>query len=207
VERTGEWNFLKDGDSTQYPPGLNYYKLKDYPNLEKIVIAILSGKEGQGSIREYQILQRVEPVVAPNNKVVFSSKGDPKEIKVALDNIHESISFLHELKVENLEPILVSLHNDGESYKVQLNYTFIPIKQGNQKFLFINQYEKGYTDKGTFYSEDQRISTFSINGITWVQYKENYFIGTKNGSIYEVKSQNFSSQEVKNYLHFFVKSD
>jgi uncharacterized protein YpmB len=208
VARIGGWTFLKEGDTPLYTTGTKYYSINGIPKENEIAIEIWGGTKQEPKIVTYQVLERTEPLEKVNERMVLGGKADEKEVKVALKNIREYIPFFHELTSDDLKPYMVELNNDGEHYFVLTHYVPEKHRQGkNSKIIFMRQYETGYkvNQTGDFsHNQQEKISTFEVHGVQWEEYKsitkETYFKGKKEGVIFELSSQEFTSEEVKKYL-------
>ena len=160
-------------------------------------------------ITGYQVLERRDPLEVVNNNRILGAKGDTTEVGVALENIRKVFQNLSEFKSDELMPFLVSLDNDGNHYSVLTHY--IPHsaieRDGNSKVIFFLQYQKGFElkkENGIFnHNSEHTLSTFKVNGISWTQYEtdmSSYFKGEKGDLIYEVSSQEYTSEEIKRFL-------
>ncbi|WML45414.1 hypothetical protein [Neobacillus sp. PS3-40] len=233
ISRIGDWEFLREGDTTQYPPNSNYYSIKDQSPDEYIAVEILGGTARKRTIEYYQVLKRAKQVEKPDVKSIFGGKNDPSEVQAAYQNIRREVRFLRILHYPELERTSIALRNDGSRYHVQLEYRPTPGSIMGQtvtipgddhttdKFIWIQEFPEGYQDgnhpdyNGDFqYDPNQKIGDFISNGVKWTQYSRTYwhapynplFTTKVNGVIYEVSSQGCTVEEIKKILETFVQA-
>jgi hypothetical protein len=233
ISRIGDWEFLREGDTTQYPPNSNYYSIKNQSPDENIAVEILGGTARERTIEYYQVLQRAKPVEKPDVKSIFGGKNDPSEVQAAYQNIRRVVPFLRILQSPELKMTTSVLRNDGSRYHVKLQYQPIPESSMGQnvtipgenhiteKFIWIQEYPEGYQDgnhpdyNGDFqYDPNKKIGGFISNGVKWTQYSRTYwnapynplFTTKVNGIIYEVSSQGCTIEEIKKILETFVQA-
>jgi hypothetical protein len=233
ISRIGDWEFLREGDTTQYPPNSNYYSIKAQSPDEYIAVEILGGTARKPTIEYYQVLKRAKPVEKPDVKSIFSAKNDPDEVQAAYNNIRKEVPFLKILKSSDLEMTSAVLRNDGLRYHVKLVYRPTPESSmgqtvaipgddhTTQKFIWIQEFPEGYQDgnhpdyNGDFqYDPNHKVGEFISNGMKWVQYTlnnghapyNNLFSTKVNGVIYEVSTQGCSVEEIKKLLETFEQA-
>jgi hypothetical protein len=229
ISRNGDWEFLREGDTTQYPPNSNYYSIKDQSPDEYIAVEIMAGSASKQTVKDYQVLKRAKTVEKPDVKSIFGGKNDPLEVQAAYQNIRKVVPFLKILQSPELKRTSIALRNDGSRYHVKLEYMPTPESSMGQtvtipgdnhvtdKFIWIQEYPEEYLDgvhpdyNGDFqYDSNQKIGEFISNGLKWTQYNLNQYhplFTTKvNGIIYEVSSQGCSVEEMKKVLQTFTKA-
>ncbi|MCM3724274.1 hypothetical protein M3226_00975 [Neobacillus cucumis] len=197
ISRIGDWEFLQEGDTTQYPPDSNYYSIKDKSPDKYIAVEILGGTARKRTIEYYQVLKRAKPVEKPDVKSIFGGKNDPTEVQAAYQNIRKVVPFLRILQSPELKRTSIALRNDGSRYHVKLEYRPTPQSSIGQtftipgddhitdKFIWIQEYPEGYQDgiikgnhvdyNGDFqYDPNHKIGEFISNGVKWTQYRRTY---------------------------------
>ncbi|RDI41085.1 hypothetical protein [Falsibacillus pallidus] len=227
ISRNGDWKFLREGDTTQYPPNSNYYSIKGKSPDKYIAVDIMAGPARKHKIEGYQVLKRAKLVEKPDVKSIYGGKNDSMEVNAAYENIRNIVPFLRILQSPDLKMTTSVLRNDGARYHVKLGYKPAPhssIKQTvtlpgdnhvTEKFLWIQEYPEKYLDgnhpdyNGDFqYDSIQQVGEFSSNGITWASYQvaqyDSLFSTKINGIIYEVSCQGFSVEEMKKLLETFT---
>jgi hypothetical protein len=207
VTRIGGGTYLQEGDTQLYIPGTKYYSIIGTPETEKIAVELWGGTKQEPKIVGYEVLERKEALEEIDNSKVFGGKGDEKEVNMALANIREHVPFLHEFKSKDLKPSMVSLENDGQHYSVLTYYIPSDYEGENSKVIYFFQYEKGYKNTqgtGDFnHDSSKALLSFTLNGVNWTQYQstmDSYFKGEKDNVIFEVSSQNYTSNEVKKFI-------
>jgi hypothetical protein len=201
ISRNGDWEFLREGDTSQYPPNSNYYSIKDQSPDEYIAVGIMGGPARKRPIEDYQVLKRAKLVEKPDVKSIFGGKNDPLEVQVAYENIRKVVPFMKILQSPDLKMTASVLRNDGSRYHVKLEYQPTPNSSIGQtvtipgdkyvtdKVIWIQEYPEGYQggiykEKDTFnhvdyngdfqYDPNQKIGEFITNGVTWTQYSRSY---------------------------------
>jgi hypothetical protein len=198
ISRNGNWEFLREGDTTQYRPDSNYYSIKDQSPDEYIAVEIMGGPAGKRTIKDYQVLKREKPVEKPDVKSIFGGKNDPLEVQAAYQNIRKVVPFLKILQSPELMMTTSVLRNDGSHYHVKLGYRPTPKSRMGQtvtipgdnhitdKDIWIQEYPEGYQDgilkgnhvdyNGDFqYNPNQKIGDFISNDVKWTQYSRTYW--------------------------------
>ncbi|MGE7694123.1 hypothetical protein ACQKNC_08370 [Lysinibacillus sp. NPDC094177] len=229
ISRIGNWTFLREGDTTQYPPNSNYYAMKKQSPDEYIAVEILGGTARKKTIEYYQVLKRANLVEKPDVKSIFGGKNDPLEVQAAYENIRKVVPFLRIFQSSELKMTTSALRNDGSRYHVKLEYQptsessmgqTVTIPGDNHitdKFIWMQEYPEEYQGgpdyNGDFqYDRQHKKGTFISNGVKWTQYSRKYnqndpYFSTKvNGIIYEVTSQGCSVDEMKQLLQTFTKA-
>lgn len=233
ISRNGDWEFLREGDTTQYPPDSNYYSIKGQSPNEYIAVEIMTGSARKRTIEDYQVLKQAKPVEKPDVKSIFGGKNDPLEVNAAYQNIRKIVPFLRVLWSPELKMMASVLRNDGSRYHVKLEYRPTPNSSMGQtvtipgenhptdKFIWIQEYPEEYQDgnhpdyNGDFqYDPNHKIGEFISNGLIWTQFSRSFqhspydpLFSTKiNGVIYEVSSQGCSVEEMKKILQTFTKA-
>jgi len=231
ISRIGDWEFLREGDTTQYPPNSDYYSIKDQSPDEYIAVEILGGTARKKTMEYYQVLKRAKPVEKPDVKSIFGGKNDPLEVQAAYENIRKVVPFLRIFQSPELKMTTSVLRNDGSRYHVKLEYrptsessmgqtvTIPGDNHTTDKFIWMQEYPEGYQDgvrpdyNGDFqYEPNQKIGDFISDGVKWTQYSRGnnqydpLFSTKVNGVIYEVTSQGCSVDEMKKLLQTFTKA-
>lgn len=197
ISRSGDWEFLREGDSTQYPPNSNYYSINNQSPDEYIAVEIMVGPASKRTIEDYQVLKRAKLVGKPDVKSIFGGKNDPLEVNAAYQNIRKIVPFLRILQSSELKMTTSVLRNDGSRYHVKLEYQPKPNSSMGDtiqlpgynfafpKVIWIQEYPEGYQDgiikgnhvdyNGDFqYDPNEKIGEFITNGVTWTQYSRSY---------------------------------
>lgn len=214
INRIGEWQIKRSGDSNVFPPGV-IYSIKGKDVKETIAVRVSIGKEDKGPYG-YVVLLRSEKVEQPDINKIIGAKNDPEEVAIALTNIRAIAPYLYELKTEQngVTPNLATYRSDNG---VTLCYS-IPEADDNetQGFLFVYEYPKEIAEKITNsafspeikseivtidgkkvknYAPDSNYKpptaseTFELNGIQWSYYGDHLLRGEKEGYYYEVQTQ------------------
>lgn len=139
VKRIGEWEIIKDGDSNTVT-GPIYSIINKSPE-EAIATKLWSNRD------VYVLFERKEIVEQPDITKIYTTKNDPEEVQIAIQNVREKSSALYEFKDnERLELISVSF-DPNHSSTVSLSYRVPEVDTTVQGFLSVMQYPKNKVPK------------------------------------------------------------
>jgi hypothetical protein len=224
VERTGEWNIKKQGDSNEVVPG-PIYSVRGKDSKQFITAKGVVYKDGKNQ-SAYLLFQKRDPVESVDEKSILSTKGDATEGELALQNIRKVLPTLYEYR-DNTGTTTVDLAAYRKDFGPgAMLYYRVPSKDTTDKdgheipgFIMSFQYNKSIKiyqsqlnpkPKGILYHpygeekevKPQLIETFIKNNTNWELYKTyygNYIMQGKHGNmIYELQLQgDFKSSDVQ----------
>jgi hypothetical protein len=214
VSRTGHILFLKDGDSDY---DTDYYSIIGVSADSAIAVKERYSKSVPAG---YAVLTRREPVEIPDTEHIFSAQGEPEACAAVINNLKNYMPYIYTFNTDDLDLYLVftekntnRVNKDGDATGyILMNYVLKDTAdKDNGKWIYLRIYEEEYPPDitGSFdHIPDKIVSSFKLNGISWQEYRGNegkypYFIGKKDGIVYEVGSLRFTSEEVKKYLDHF----
>ncbi|MGY3715892.1 hypothetical protein ACWE42_10245 [Sutcliffiella cohnii] len=213
VKRIGDWNFKKDGDSNEIPPGRSIYSVKDKDKNEYIAAKGVVYKN-QTNIPGYLLFKKEEPVIHPDQSLILNAKSDPEETEMAFKNMQRlvpNILGLQELEQQYTLSFVSYLEEHGPG--VNLYYSD---NSDTNNVIYLLEYKNGLFPHNSRMVEnpDPRnpweppvlSETFELNGFNWEYYEDKYYddfflLGEKNGYIYEVTFQGeFSLDDLKDIV-------
>lgn len=201
VKRVGDWNILKEGDTSSFTVGSKYYEIKGVAPSKKIAIEIPKGRN-DNDIVDYKVLGREKAIEKVNEKVIYSAKSE-EEIVIALKNINKVAPAFYKFDLQNYELTEVSLKSNGKGFLINSTYKE---KNNDNNYIFMRQYEIGtkLDGLGTYDHDPLLLEKFSLMEFNWEQYKSewnnSYFLGTKENIVIEISSQNIDSKVIKETL-------
>lgn len=145
ISRSGDWIFLREGDTSEYITGSKYYSIQGKSTEEAIAVEVIGGTKQKPVIEKYQVLKRAEQVEKVDQKAIFGGKNDPKEVQTAYKNIQEVVPFLRTLQSPELEMTSIVLRNDGSHYYIKMMYR--PTKTSSMGQTIDLQYKHLYKSK------------------------------------------------------------
>lgn len=223
VKRIGNWEIIKDGDSNEVPPG-PIYSVVDKDPKEVIVAKQWSNRD------VYVLFERESPVIQPDKSSIFSTKNDPEEVQIAIQNVRKDSSVLYEFKDKaRLELFYVS-YDPNHSSTVSLSYTVPEVDAG---ILSVKQYPKHEVPEGSAFirnyvfirdnnmmkkeknkewKEPILKESFVVNGIEWGKYEtinqEDVYRGEQHNLYFEINTQGeIDLNHMKEFLGSFAQSN
>lgn len=177
VKRIGDWKIVREGDSTEIPPG-PLYSVKDMDSKEYIAGKGVIYEDGENKAG-YLLFKRAIAVQKPDPSKIYNAKNDPVEVKLALENVRQSAGPFYELVEENVEPTFVS-YSDQNGKSITLYYRLITRAD---QYVFITQYEnkmKNMDYPASRFASDGRkdfnkprlIDEYVIEGLKWAYYDD-----------------------------------
>ena len=213
VKRIGDWNFKKDGDSNEIPPGRSIYSVKDKDKNEYIAAKGVVYKN-QTNIPGYLLFKKEEPVIHPDQSLILNAKSDPEETEMAFKNVQRlvpNILGLQELEQQYTLSFVSYLEEHGPG--VNLYYSD---NSDTNNVIYLLEYKNGLFPHNSRMVEnpDPRnpweppvlSETFELNGFNWEYYEDKYYddfflLGERNDYLYEVTVQGeFSLDDLKDIV-------
>lgn len=198
VKRIGDWAIKQSGDSNEIAPG-PIYSVKGNDSTEYITSKGVINKDGKNQ-SAYIGFEKHEPVEQPEKDSILSSKGDIKEVQIALDNIKEEVvDFYQFTESEDRVSLFAAnyLKENGPGAELIYNVPEANKKEENHTIngiLFIYEYKKELPPSQSRFNQNAewerikkgneiikqkkdiempiKIEEFYINGISWVYYKD-----------------------------------
>lgn len=203
VERVGDWDIKKGGDSNEVPPG-PIFSIQGKDPSTFIAAKGVVYENGQNK-EAYLVFEKREPVENNlNEQSILSAKNDEAEVKIAFNNVKKLLPALYEYKDDTKTTILTSIdYREDFGPGVSLSYR-VPSKdtkdaQGYavQGFIDILQYDKSIKPEASEFSpksipeikkqegntvihelkpipQPELIQSFSVNNINWGFYKTHF---------------------------------
>ena len=214
VERIGEWNIKKQGDSNEVAPG-PIYSVRGKDSKQFITAKGVIYKDGKNQAA-YLLFEKRDPVESVDEKSILSTKGDATEGKLAVQNIKKVLPTLYEYRDDTgTTSVNLAAYRKDFGPGAMLYYR-VPSKDTTDKdgheipgeimsfqynkSIKISQSQLNPKPKGIYHpnSEEkeikpQLIESFVKNNTNWELYKTysgTYIMQGKHGDmIYEVQLQ------------------
>lgn len=214
VKRIGDWEIVKDGDSNAVPQGPIYSVINKDP---KDVIAAK-----RWSNRDvYLLFEKEGPVKQTDKSTIFSSKNDPEEVQIAIQNVRKNSSVLYEFQDKNRLQLTSVSYDPNHNSTVSLSYRVPEVDTSVQGFLSLLQYPKNEIpevsefikkiDKNGKWKSPVLKESFTLNGIEWSKYEtynqENVYRAEKQNLYFEIKAQGkIDLNLMKEFLNSFQQT-
>jgi hypothetical protein len=198
VKRIGDWAIKQSGDSNEIAPG-PIYSVKGSDPTEYIASKGVINKEGKNQ-SAYIVFEKHESVEQPPKDSILSSKGDIKEVQIALENIKEEVVDLYQFTESGDRVSLFAanhLKENGPGAELIYNVPEANKKEDDQTIngiLFIYEYKKELPPSQSRFNQNAewerikkgnevikqkkdikmpiKIEEFYTNGIHWSYYKD-----------------------------------
>lgn len=222
VQRIGDWEYKKTGDSNYFGPPAPIYSILDIKTDEKVAIKTITGGTRQNPNYTLMVLQRSEAIKEPDATTILGAKGDTKEVAIALQNIRKKFPLLYEFQgMEQKMDFASYSPNFGPGVKLgyrvpEADTADLKSNHQVQGIIFVYEYKKGMENetgesrfrKGSEYYEAKPTETFDFNWIHWEYYDTNVVRGEKDKMIYEVQVQgNLNQDDLVELLKTFKQNN
>ncbi|MBB6447852.1 M56 family metallopeptidase [Bacillus benzoevorans] len=224
VKRIGTWEIIKDGDSNEVPPG-PIYSVVDKDPKEVIVAKQWSNRD------VYVQFERESPVIQRDKSKIYSTKNDPEEVQIAVQNVRNDSSVLYEFKNQARLELTYISYDPNHSSTASLGYTVSEVDAG---ILSVKQYPKNEVPKGSAFIRDYVFmrennntikkeinkewkepvlkESFVVNGIEWGKYEtiyqEDVYRGEQQNLYFEISTQGeIDLSLMKEFLSSFEQSN